>query len=93
MQELSVISYDLRKCNSAQRSSIQRALNGYIDYSFNQKYKYKRRGVIDEIPNIHLNNGVVIVLSEDKLKVTKILKKNKSKVKVIDLYSKKNILG
>jgi len=92
MQELSIISYDLRKCNRTQRSYIQRAINGYVDYSFNKKYKYKRRGIIDETPNIYLNNGVILVKSKDKSKITSVLRKNKAKVKVIDLYSKKPLL-
>jgi hypothetical protein len=92
MQELSIISYDLRKCTRTERSSIQREINGYVDYSFNQKYKYKRKGLIEEIPNIYLNNGVIIVISKDKSKITSILKKNKAKIKVINLYSKKPLL-
>lgn len=92
MQTLSIISYDLRKCTRTQRSSIQRAINGYVDYSFNQKYKYRRKGVIDEIPNIYLNNGVIIVLSKDRSKITGVLKDNKAKIKVINTYSKKPLL-
>lgn len=92
MQELSIISYDLRKCTRTERSSIQRAINGYVDYSFNQKYKYKRKGLIEEIPNIYLNNGVILVLFKDKFKITNILKKNKAKFKVINVYSKDPLL-
>jgi hypothetical protein len=92
MQELSIISYDLKKCTRTERSSIQRAINGYVDYSFNQKYKYKRKGLIEEIPNLYLNNGVIIVLSKDASKITSILKKHKAKVKVINLYSKSLLL-
>ena len=92
MQELSIICYDLRKCNRTQRSSIQRAINGYIDYSFNQKYKYKRRGIIDEIPNIYLNNGVIIIKFSDKDKIIPVLRKNKAKVKIINLLSKKPLI-
>jgi len=92
MQKLSIISYDLRKCTRTERSSIQRAINGYVDYSFNQKYKYKRKGLIEEISNIYLNNGVIIVLSKDKLKITSVLRKNKARVKVINLYSKNLLL-
>ena len=92
MQELSIISYDLRKCNRTEKSSIQRAINGYVDYSFNQKYKYKRKGIIEEIPNIYLNNGVIIVRSKDGFKITSILKKNKAKIRIINIYSKKLLL-
>lgn len=92
MQELSIISYNLKKCTRTERSSIQRAINGYVDYSFNQKYKYKRKGLIEETPNIYLNNGVLIVLSKDRSKITSILKKNKAKARVINLYSKDLLL-
>ena len=47
MQELSIISYDLRKCTRTEKSSIQRAINGYVDYSFNKKYKYTRKGLVE----------------------------------------------
>jgi len=92
MQELSIISYDLRKCTRTERSAIQRAINGYVDYSFNQKYTYKRKGIIETIPNIYLNNGVIIILPKDRPKITSVLKKNKAKVKVINLYSKSPLL-
>jgi len=92
MQELSVISYDLRKCTSTERSSVQRAINGYLDYSFNQKYKYKREGILEEIPNIYLNNGVIIIKASDKSKIIPVLRRNNAKTKIINLFSKKPLL-
>ena len=93
MQELSIISYDLSKCTRTERSSIQRAINGYLDHSFNQKYKYKRKGIIEEIPHIYLNNGVIIVRFSDKSKVIPILRRNKAKVKIFDVFAKKSLLN
>ncbi|MEK6953332.1 MAG: hypothetical protein AABX29_10065 [Nanoarchaeota archaeon] len=92
MQELSIISYDLKKCSLTERTAIQRAINGYKDYSYNQAYTYVRKGIIDKIPNIYLNNGVIIVKSQDKSKITSILKRYKTGVKIINLYSKKSLL-
>jgi len=92
MQELSIISYDLKKCSLTERTAVQRAINGYKDYSYNQKYTYIRKGIIDEIPNIYLNNGVIIIKSKDKSKITNVLKRYKAHIKVINLYSKKLIL-
>lgn len=92
MQELSIISYNLKHCSLTQKTAIQRAINGYKDHSCNQYYTYQRKGILDIIPNISLNKGVLIVKLTDKNKITNVLKKNKASVQIIDLYSKKQVL-
>ena len=93
MQKLSIVSFNLKKCSLAQKTAIQRAINGYKDHSYNQSHTYLRKGIIDTIPNIYLNNGVIIIKTEDKSKITSIIKKNKASVKVINLYSKEPLLS
>lgn len=92
MQKLSIISYNLKKCSLTQRTAIQRAINGYKDHSYNQGYTYYRKGLVDILPSICLNNGVIIVTSKDAPKIRDILKANKSQIKVIEVYSKKLLL-
>lgn len=92
MQKLSIISYNLKKCSLTQRTAIQRAVNGYKDHSHNQSYTYYRKGLIDIIPNLYLNNGVIIVTSKDMPKIRKLLRTNKSQIKIIEVYSKKLLL-
>ena len=91
MKEVSIISFKLKKCNLAQRTAIQRALKGYIDYSNKGSHRYKREGELNQIPHKILNNGVIMLNKKDKLKITSILRKNKAEVRIIDLFSKKNL--
>ncbi|MEK6893731.1 MAG: hypothetical protein AABX07_06035 [Nanoarchaeota archaeon] len=92
MEKLSIISYELKKCKVKQKLAIQRAINGYKDYSYNQKYQYIRKGILDGIPHKYLNNGVIILNVKDKNKVLAVLKKNKASITVIDFNSKTAIL-
>lgn len=92
MEKLTIVSYELKKCKPKQRVAIQRAINGYKDYSFNQKYKYQRKGILDEIPFKYLNNGVVVVLFKDRNKLLSVLHENKAVTNVLNLYSKGSVL-
>ena len=78
-----IISYTLEKANTNQRGIIQRALNGYKDYSNKGFYKYERKGLIDKITCIKLNRGVIIISEKDKRAIVSVLKKNKASVKII----------
>ena len=92
MQKLSIISYNLKNCSLTQRTIVQRAINGYKDYSYNRRYTYYRKGLVDILPNIYLNNGVIIVASKDMPKIRSVLKANRSQIKIIEVYSKKLLL-
>lgn len=90
MKEICIISFKLKKCNLAQRTAIQRALRGYIDYSNKGSHRYEREGKLKKIPHKILNKGVIMLNKEDKQKITPILKKNKADVMIINLFSKKD---
>lgn len=92
MEKLTLISYGLKKCKPKQRVAIQRAINGYKDYSFNQKYHYQRKGILDKIPFKYLNNGVVVVRFKDRNKLLPVLHENKAITTVLNLYSKTPVL-
>ncbi|MEM5793017.1 MAG: hypothetical protein QXY45_01485, partial [Candidatus Aenigmatarchaeota archaeon] len=44
------------------------------DYSNNGKYKYHRKGLLDEIKHVKLCPGVIIILNEDFRKVAEFMK-------------------
>ena len=92
MQEVCVISYRLNECNSAQKTAVQRGLNGHLDYSNNGFYLYKRKGILKEIPNQKIAKGVIIISLKDKPKVISLLRNNKAWYKSLSLLTKKKIL-
>jgi len=93
MQEVCIISYQLNTCSSAQKTAIQRALNGHVDYSNNGIYTYKRKGLLEEMPHKIVGKGVILISPKDKKKVAFLLKKNKAGYKSLILTSKKKILA
>jgi hypothetical protein len=92
MKEVSIICLDLKQCAESQRTAIQRGLSGYIDYSNKGAYKYKRKGILDEISHLRLNKGVIVVEPKNKKRVTTLLKKNNATYKILNLYSSKQVL-
>lgn len=93
MQKICVVNYQLSKCNSAQKTAIQRALNGHLDYSNNGIYTYKRIGLLEEIPHKVLARGVILITPKDKSKIISLLKRNNAWYKSLNLTSKKKILS
>ncbi|MEM5793569.1 MAG: hypothetical protein QXY45_04435, partial [Candidatus Aenigmatarchaeota archaeon] len=43
----------------------------------NGKYKYHRKGLLDEIKHVKLGPGVIIILNEDFRKVAEFMKKHR----------------
>ena len=93
MQEVCIISYHLNKCNPAQKTAIQRALNGHLDYSNNCLYKYKRTGLLEEMPHKIIAKGVILITPKNKKKIISLLKSNNAWYKSINLESKRKILS
>ncbi len=92
MKKVSLISYSLDKATLGQKTAIQRASNGYVDYSNNQSYVYKRKGLLEQIPCKSISKGVILIESKDKNKVLFILKKHEAVIKIINLYSTTHVL-
>jgi len=91
MQEVCVISYQLNNCDSGQKTAIQRALNGHLDYSNNSVYKYKRKGLLEEIPHKILGKGAIMALPKDSKRIVSILKNNNAWCVALILESRKKI--
>ncbi|MGK0209303.1 MAG: hypothetical protein ACI83O_000576 [Patescibacteria group bacterium] len=71
-----IISYDPNKKSPAQRRKLYRLLYGYTDYSNNNQYKYKRKGVLDFWTYIRLEKSSLLVPEKTKVRVIKALKGN-----------------
>jgi hypothetical protein len=87
-----IINYTLEKSQASERTSIHRALHSHTDFSNNGSYEYKRRGILDLIPNIRLGKGVFIILDKDKKRVLSILKKHNATIKFVPANINKSVL-
>jgi len=83
--DATLICYISEKITQTQRTALNRKLNGYKDFSNKGKYNYRRKGFLDEIPNIKPHNSVIIVRKEDKNKLLRILRDYKAKVHSFDI--------
>jgi len=78
-----LVSYDLKKANINQKTTLHQALYGYTDHSNGGRYKYERHGLLDKIGSIKLNRGVFIINSKDKNKILPVLKRNKATIRTL----------
>jgi len=83
-----LISYDLSKLPQWKKVEINRKLFGYTEFSNHSKYKYKREGILKNIPHIKIAKSVLIVKKTDSRKVIKNLR-CKYKSYKIDISSAK----
>lgn len=59
--------------SSTERSLLQQRLHSHINYSQFGKYRYRRKGLLDEIPNVRLIRGAFIVRDNDYRRICKAL--------------------
>lgn len=76
-----LICYTLGNAGHQTRSRFKREFFGYIDKSNNNQYRYKRKGLLTEVPHIKPIRSAVIVKAKDEPKIIKFLKKFKAKIK------------
>lgn len=69
-----IVSYDLTKLLQWKKVEVNRRLFGYLEYSNNSKYKYRRKGILKSIPHIKVAKSVIIVKETDLPKLVKNLK-------------------
>jgi hypothetical protein len=91
MNEVSIISYKLQRCNEGQKTAIKRAICGYNDHSNKGLHVYKRTGLLHKIPHKKIAKSVIMINKSDKNKLVKIFRNNKASISIIELYSKKAI--
>jgi hypothetical protein len=82
-----LVSYNLKKANINQKTTLHQTLYGYTDHSNGGRYKYRRDGLLSKYPSIKLNRGVFIIGLNDKGKIMPVLKKNKASISelIIDI--------
>lgn len=87
-----LICYDLSKLNQIKKVEVTRKLFGYTEYSNNSKYTYKRKGILEEIPNLRLARAVIVVQNSSKDRVIKVLKGVKAKYKLFNIRVNRSML-
>jgi hypothetical protein len=75
-----LVCYSLSKLTPAEKVSFRRSLYGFNDHSNNNKYSYRRQGLMNYIPHKKILDCVVIVRDSDAEKVVKTMKKHKANV-------------
>ncbi len=73
--------------NKTKSSAFVKAFYGQETSSHHGKYKYRRTGILDEIPHNKLIRGVIIVKSEEANKVIEFLEKQFAQyhIRVVEL--------
>jgi NOL1/NOP2/fmu family ribosome biogenesis protein len=73
--------------NRTKSSAFVKAFYGQETSSHHGKYKYRRNGILDEIPHNKLIRGVVILKSKDARQVIEFLEKQSAQyhIRVVEL--------
>ena len=66
--------------------TFRRRVYGEESSSWGGKYRYHRKGILEEIPHVRLYWGVVIIRSQDQAGLTRWLRKEGAKVMVRRLW-------
>jgi len=78
-----IVSYTLEKAKQSQKLKVHRLLYGYEDFSNNNEYKYKRKGLIESCSGRKLNRGVFIIPVKFQDRIIPLLKQNKANIEII----------
>lgn len=70
-----IICYTLKKTTPTTRNKFKRELLGYTDHSNKGKYKYKRKGILQNIPHLRPIRSTIIIENKNKQKIIKFLQK------------------
>lgn len=62
--------------SSANHREFRRRIYGEETASWSGRYRYRRRGVLDDLPHVRLYWGVVIVRREDARKFLAVVRRN-----------------
>jgi hypothetical protein len=85
----SLILYDLKNKNNAERTHILKNLYGYTDKSNRGKYTYQRKGSLSKFKYEKWNKSAILVSNTDVATITKMLKKFGLKILIMKLPKKK----
>lgn len=76
-----LICYTLGNVDHQTRSRFKREFFGYVDKSNNNQYKYKRKGLLSDMPHSKPIRSTVIVKPKDETKIIRFLKRFKAGIK------------
>lgn len=83
-----LVCYRLGDISPIARTNLHRELYGYVDNSNNGRYKYRRKGFMENIKYKKVLDCVIIVNNENSKELVKILRKYKAKISVFDVFVK-----
>lgn len=78
--EAKIITYSVKNLSIAEQNQLRKKLNGHNDRSHGGKYKYRRKGLLDQIVHLKPNRSTIIARKEEASKVIQLLKKHKAEI-------------
>ena len=82
-----LICYSLKNLRSAERVAFRRHVYGFNDHSNNNRYSYKRQGIMSSIPHRKILDCVVIVKDSNADAVIKAMRKYRATVFVFPILA------
>lgn len=74
-----LISYTIEKMNPSARTKLHRELFGFTDSSNHGKYKYKRKGLVEETSSKRINDALILTNEKSVHKFEQLLNCYKAK--------------
>ena len=85
-----LITYSLGDKSTAIQNQLRMKLIGQTSTSHRGKYKFHRKGLLEEIKHIKPSRGTMIIPLNKSKKVIQLLRKYKAKIKIYDISIKKS---
>ena len=88
-----LIVFKLAKTNDrVAMNRFCRRFYGYLDHSHNNKYRYQRKGFLDDFPHLRLQSGVIVVKKEDAREILSFIKSYNAEIFMRDIILTKRDL-
>lgn len=80
MMEAKLITYSIKHLSIAEQNQLRKKLNGHNDRSHGGRYRYRRKGLLDEIKHIKPNRSTIIAPKEEANRIIQLLKKYNAQI-------------
>jgi len=80
-----LVCYKLGSISAIRRTNLHRELYGYTDNSNHGKYKYHRKGFLEDVKHKKVLDCVIIVSNENSKNLVKILRKYNAKISIFNI--------
>ncbi len=88
-----LITYSMTKLSCAEQNQLRIKLIGHNDTSHGGKYKYRRKGLLDELKHIKPSRNTIILPTKEANEIIKLLQDFKAEINQYDIeLSKKYFL-